>query len=571
MISNPSIDFPDLSLYDTLKKTVDEYPDNIAYEYLGYKVSYRNFMKQVDDLALRFRKMGVLRHDKVIICLPNCPQAMVSFYAINKLGAVSVMVHPLSSANEIEFYIRNSGSKMAITLGTFAKNFPKIGTFEGFQTLIVTSPVDMMPWISSTVAQIFNKDSRMPKGSLGFGVIRWQKMMKDKVDYVYKTFPTVAPDEPASILYTGGTTGLNKGAVHSSRTFNVTAYGMIELSGILGTGTTMLAEMPMFHGFGLCTCVHLPVCIGLKVILMPTFTLDSLSRMIVRKKVNFIAGVPTLYEKIIDNKHLKNADLSNLRGIFCGGDSMSIEAKARVDKFLAEHGSPVKIRIGFGCTECLTATAITPQFEERPGSVGVPIPGHMYKIVEPGTIDEVPDGTDGEMCISGPAIMLEYYNNPEETENVLKIHEDGRMWLHTGDIGVIDDGFIYFKNRIKRIIITSGYNVFPSQIEQILSQHPAVEASCVIGVPDKNRGAKVKAFVVLKDGYTKDKETEKSIFNFVRERTSAYSKPREYEFVDTLPKTKLGKVDYRLLESGQFDGTTEGGPINEQVTEHNLE
>ena len=560
MIANASIEIPEMSLYDVLKRTAEDHPNNTAYEYLGYKVSYRKFLDQVDDLSLRFRKMGVRREDRVIICLPNCPQAMVSFYALSRLGAISVMVHPLSSSNEIEHYIQDSGSKMAITLGKFADNFPKIGSIEGFQILIVTSPVDMMSKTRSAVARVLYKDARMPKGSLGFGMIRWKKMMKDDIGYVNKTVPNVSPDEPASILYTGGTTGVNKGAVHSSRSFNVTSMGMIELSGIYGTGTSMLAEMPMFHGFGLCTCVHLPVCIGLKVVLIPTFTLDSLCKTIVKGKINFMAGVPTLYEKLVDNKYLKNADLSFLKGIFCGGDSMSIESKERVDAFLAEHGCKVKVRIGYGCTECLTATAITPRDEERPGSVGIPIPGMQYKITKMGTTEEVSDCEDGEICISGPALMSGYYNNLSETDKVLKVHEDGNIWLHTGDVGKIDNGFIYFTNRIKRIIITSGYNVFPSQIEEILSRHPLVDSSCVIGVPDIIRGSKVKAVIVLKKGVEKSEETLASIHNYVKENTSAYSKPRDYKFVDSLPKTKLGKVDFKKLESSESQDDSQSSP-----------
>lgn len=549
MIESKAIEVPDLSLYDVLRNTATKHPENTAYEYLGHKETYRSFLAQVDDLSLRFRKMGVLRGDKVIICLPNCPQAMVSFYALNRLGAISVMVHPLSSSNEIEHFIRDSNSKMAITLGKFADNFPKIGSVEGFQTLIVTSPVDMMPRISGRIARLLYKDARMPNGHLGFGMIRWNKMMKDDVSFVSKDVPHVSADEPASILYTGGTTGTNKGAVHSSRTFNLTSMGMIELSGIYGTGTSMLAEMPMFHGFGLCTCVHLPVCIGLKVVLIPTFTLDSLCKTIVKERINFMAGVPTMFEKLVDNKYLAGADLSFLKGIFCGGDSMSIESKERVDRFLAAHGCKVKIRIGYGCTECLTATALTPRDEERPGSVGVPIPGMTYKITDLGTTDEISDGEVGEICLSGPALMEGYYNNLRETDNVLKVHEDGRVWLHTGDVGYIKDGFIYFKNRAKRIIITSGYNVFPSQIEEILSRHPLVDSSCVIGVPDILRGSKVKAVIVLKKGVEKSQDTLNSIHNFVKDNISAYAKPREYDFVDFLPKTKLGKVDYRKLES----------------------
>ena len=553
MISSPGIPVPELSLYDVLKKTAEEHPDNIAYEFLGYKADYRRFLSQVDDLSLRLRKLGVKKGDRTIICLPNCPQAFISFYALSRLGAVAVMVHPLSSSNEIEFYIMDSESKVCITMDMFADKFPKVGT-EGLETLIVTSVTDMFSPLKRTLARILVKDARPHKYD-DRDTMSWRKLVRMDVSKVDKDMPDVGPDEPASILYTGGTTGKNKGAVHSSRTFNVTSMGMIELSGILGEGDTMLTQMPMFHGFGLCTCVHLPVCIGLRCIIMPTFTLDSLCKTIVDEKVNFIAGVPSMYEKMVGNKYLEKEDLSFIRGIFCGGDCMSVEAKARFDDFIAAHGCKTKIRIGFGCTECLTATAITPKEEERPGSVGVPIPGMMYKIVEQDSIDEIADGEYGEMCISGPALMMEYFNNSEETEKVLRRHSDGRIWLHTGDLGYIDDGFIYFTNRIKRIIITSGYNVYPSQIEEVLSRHPLVESSCVIGVPDRLRGSKVKAFVVLKNGVERSEETEKSISSFVKKNVSAYAKPREYEFVDSLPMTKLRKVDYRCLERQAAEGS----------------
>lgn len=549
MIENPPIEIPDLSLYEVLKKTANEFPENIAYQYLGHSVTYRRFIAQVDDLSIRFRKMGIYEGDRMVICLPNCPQALVAFYALNRIGAISVMVHPLSSSNEIEYFIRDSGAKMAITFPRFLPNFPKIGSVEGFQTIIVTSPVDMMPKFKAKIMQLVSKEARMPGGSLGFGMIRWTKMMKDNTDAVVKDIPKVSTDAPASILYTGGTTGKNKGAVHTSRSFNTTSLGMIELSGVRGEGNKMLTEMPMFHGFGLCTCVHLPVCLGLTCILVPTFTLDSLCKIIVKEKVNFMAGVPTLYEKMIDNKYLANADLSFMKGIFCGGDSISVEAKARVDQFLLAHGSTTKIRVGFGCTECLTATALTPKTEERPGSVGIPIPGYKYMIADPETGKELPDGEDGEICMLGDSIMQCYYGHQAETDAVIKVHEDGNKWLHTGDLGCIIDGFLYFKNRIKRIIITSGYNVYPNQIEELLSHHQAVESSCVIGIPDPNRGSKVVAVIVLKKGVQESEETTASISQYVKANIAAYAKPRKYVFVDSLPKTKLGKIDYRSLEA----------------------
>lgn len=553
MIERPPIEIPELSIYEVLKSTSEQYPQKIAYEYLGQKVSYKALIESVDDFSLRLRALGLDQGDKVIICLPNCPQAVITFYAASRLGAVAVMVHPLSSSNEVEFYVRDSGAKIAVTMSMFADKFPPIN--DVFNTLIISSAVSTQPFIRRCIAKTLSKQARLAKIERNDYVL-WKTVMRMDISKVDRSMPKVGIDDDAAILYTGGTTGKNKGTVHSSRTFNVTAFGMIDLSGIYGLGENMLAEMPMFHGFGLCTCFHLPFCIGLKCIIMPDFTLDSICRTIVKKRINFIAGVPSLFEKIITNKHLQNADLSCLQGLFCGGDSMTVEAKARVDAFLKEHNCPTVIRIGYGCTECLTATCISPKGEERPGSIGVPIPGHKFMIAREDSDEECPDGEDGEICICGAAVMSRYLNNEEETAGVLRKHSDGNIWLHTGDVGCINDGFIYFKNRIKRIIITSGYNVYPSQIEGLLSTHPLVESSCIIGVPDNSRGMRVKAYIVLKEGNTPTDEVKESISNFVKSKVSSYAKPREYEYVTELPLTKLRKVDYRELEKRSQNSVT---------------
>ena len=235
--------------------------------------------------------------------------------------------------------------------------------------------------------------------------------------------------------------------------------------------------------------------------------------------------------------------------MFSGGDSLSIELKKKFDKFLKDHGATVTVREGYGTTECVTASCLTPVDLYREGSIGLPFPDTYYKVVRPGTIDEVPYGEDGEICLTGPTMMHGYVNQPEETASTLRRHDDGYVWLHTGDLGKMDeDGFIYFKQRIKRMIVTSGYNVYPSQLENIIDAHEAVQMSCVIGVPDSYRMQKVKAFVVLMPGVKDTPELKKELFEHCKKNIAKYAMPYEIEVRESLPKTLVGKIAYTVLE-----------------------
>ena len=269
---------------------------------------------------------------------------------------------------------------------------------------------------------------------------------------------------------------------------------------------------------------------------------------------NYIAGVPTLYEGITRNKDMDNVDLSCLMGVFSGGDSLTVEMKKKIDKFLADHGATVRVREGYGTTECVTASCLTPYNKEKEGSIGLPYPDTYYCICKPGTEEEVPFGTDGEICLRGPSVMLGYINHEEENRSTLRKHADGFTWLHTGDLGYMDDeGFIYFKQRIKRMIITSGYNVYPSQIENIIDALDEVQMSCVIGVPDSYKIQKVKAFVQLRPGIIPSEEIKSKILTHCRERIAKYAMPYDIEFREQLPKTLVGKIAYTVLEKEELE------------------
>ncbi|MEG2083385.1 MAG: AMP-binding protein, partial [Oscillospiraceae bacterium] len=348
----------------------------------------------------------------------------------------------------------------------------------------------------------------------------------------------------------GGTTGVTKGILLSNLNFNSLAKQTAKMSHCEICGTSMLAAMPVFHGFGLGVCIHTMMVEGGQSILVPRFDVKEYALLIKKNRPNFIAGVPTLYEALTRTNYLDGVELDCLMGVFSGGDSLSIEFKKKIDRYLDEHGSKVHVREGYGTTECVTASCLTPYNQEREGSIGLPYPDTYYKICEPGTVEEVAYDEEGEICLCGPSVMLEYLNHPEETAGTLCRHIDGHIWLHTGDLGVMDsDGFIYFKQRIKRMIVTSGYNVYPSQIENILDAHECVQMSCVIGVPDPYKIQKVKAYVVLKKGYEASDAQRTQLLDYCKKNIAKYAIPYDLEFRESLPKTLVGKVAYTVLEA----------------------
>ena len=364
-----------------------------------------------------------------------------------------------------------------------------------------------------------------------------------------------AANDCASILYSGGTTGTTKGIMLSNLNFNALGLQTIAASGFAPIdGMKMLSVMPVFHGFGLGIGIHTALIGGACCILVPQFNVKTYADLLIKKQPNIIPGVPTLFEALLRAEKLENADLSCLKGVFCGGDSLSIELKKKVDEFLKAHNASVQIRQGYGLTECVTASCLTPKDYNRVGSIGVPFPDTYYKIVKPGTTDEVDPNVEGEICISGPSVMLCYMNNESETANTLRRHADGRIWMHSGDLGKMDeDGFVYFSQRIKRMIITSGYNVYPGQLENIIDGHEKVLLSCVIGVKDPYKIQKVKAFVVLRPNYEPSDAIKQELFDYCRGQIAKYAMPYDIEFRTELPKTLVGKVAYRVLEEEEAE------------------
>ena len=547
------------SMYDKVAQIAVNYPNYIAYDFMGGKVKYKDFIRKVDECARALAAIGVKEGERVTICMPNAPQAVIMFYAVNKVGAVANMVHPLSSEKEIEFYLKESASAVCITLDRFYGKFENIRGNVPLRSLILTSIKDVLSPVKRK-GYYLAAGRKIKKVPANAEIVWWEKFLRDGADYHGPYHVVRKSEDPAVILYSGGTTGTTKGILLSNMNFNALSQQIIATNPMFKPGDKMLAVMPIFHGFGLGVCIHSMLSSGGRCLLIPRFNPQSYAKLLKKHKPNFIAGVPTLYEALLRLKTLNRVDLSCLKGVFSGGDSLSIELKKRFDAFLKEHNATIPVREGYGTTECVTASCLTPSHWAKEGSIGLPFPDTFYKIVKPGTEEEVPYGEEGEICLAGPTVMMEYINNPEETANTLRRHADGLTWVHTGDLGMMDeDGFIYFRQRIKRMIVTSGYNVYPSQIENVLDAHEYVHMSCVIGVPDPLKMQKVVAFVVLKPGLkVSQEEAKEAILEHCSKYVAKYAMPADIQFRDDMPKTLVGKVAYRILEEGELQKYAQG-------------
>ena len=544
---NNKINYPDLTIYELIEKTSLSYPSNYAYEYYGKKVTFREFIINIKKTASSLVELGVKPGDRVTICMPNTPSAIITFYAINMIGATASMIHPLSSSNEIEFYLNESNSKYILTIDLVYDKVVSVIDKTNVKKIIVSSVSDYMSNTKSALYWFFS--GRKNKIEKNDKAIFYSELLKLGVyDKDYKGVKRNSHDE-AVILYSGGTTGSPKGIVLSNLNFNALAMQLeMAVHDTASPGNSLLAVLPIFHGFGLAVSIHTPLYIGMKVILVPDFSPKKFGNLLKKYNPNFIIGVPTLYEALLKTKLRKN-DLSHLTCAVSGGDTLSPQFKSEIDNFLHEHGSKTTVRCGYGLTESTGACCLNPKQEYRDNSIGIPLPDMDFKIVKIGTKENANYMEDGEICISGPSVMKGYLNNKEETNKVKIRHIDGKVWLHTGDIGCMDeDGFVYFKQRLKRMIVSSGYNIYPSYMEDIIRSNKYVDTCSVIGIPHPYKKSVPKVYIVLKKDIKLTNGIKKEIKKYCEDNLVKYSWPYEYEYRDSLPKTLVGKVAYRELE-----------------------
>lgn len=537
---------PEGTLYSLIKDQVKDRDGMYAYSYYGHSVTYKEFMKQIDSAAKAFRSQGIRKGDVVTICMPNTPEAVISFYALNKIGAIASMIHPLSSEQEIKNYLINTNSVMMVMIDLcYEKVAGVIKETDVYKTILVSAGSSMS--IPMKLGYIFTKSYKIKKPYFKGEYLHWKDFIAKGSNYHGKIEAECDKDTPAVILHSGGTTGTPKGIVLSNGNFNSEAEQIKMLFTKLEPNDKVLAIMPVFHAFGLGVSIHAVLHIGACVDLIPQFDAKHFDKLLIQHEPSIIVGVPTLFEALL-NTNNKKLNLSKLKYVISGGDSLTESLGTKVNDFLLDHKADVQVMQGYGLSEASGAAILAHGDYNILGSIGIPFPGNSVKIVRPHTQDELPSGEVGEICISGPTIMMGYYNNEEETNDALQIHKDKKIWLHTGDMGYVrEDGVIYYQSRLKRMIISSGYNVYPQQIETVIESHEAVMKCTVIGIPHKYKVQVAKAIIVLKSGYNDTSSIKKSIKELCEKNLSRFSLPYEYEFRESLPKTLIGKVDFKKL------------------------
>lgn len=540
-------EYPECSAFFQLKKNAEDFPNLNALEFQGKAITFKDFISCVETLARALTAVGIKKSDIVSIVSPNVPQAVIMFYALNRIGAVANMIHPLLSEKEIQNHVEKTESKAVFILDAVYKKLSSINwKMQESPKIIIAQVADALPFWMKPLYALKNREKLILNPN--HHNIYWNDLLKLAVN------AESLPDEKgnaydlSTIIYTGGTTGEQKGAMFNNYSFTCYAIQTAEASGLDLKGKRCLGVLPLFHGFGLAFNVHAMLAGGTCLYLVPTYDFNKCNALIFKKKLNFIYGVPAFFEALSRHPKMENNDLSFMEALVSGGDKLSEKLQKRLNKLLEAGGSKYPIRNAYGQTESLTGCCINPIFKNVIGSVGLPCPDMKSKIVEIGSCNEVPVGVDGELCLTGPILTLGYYKNEEATRQILKKHDDGITWLHTGDIFNKDEnGYLYFRQRIKRMIITSGYNIYLSQVEDTVSECSIVKQCCAVGIDDTLTGQQIGLYVILNSPSDNNKSRD-IIMKHCKENLAEYSQPRKIIFIDEFPKTKMGKVDFKTLE-----------------------
>lgn len=529
------------SIYDMFYDAVRAYPKNKAMEYFDTEFTYRDLSERIEEVAQALLGLDVVPNESVTICMPNIPEAVFLIYAINKIGAVCNVIHPLSDHDDIVNAVEATQSSLIFTTDVSALKV------EGVRAKVVVCEVSnsMKPLLRTGYNLKNRKTLKYPAS-----FIKWKDFLA--MGIAYGPIIKRTKDDPAIIIYSGGTTGKSKGIVLSNLCFNSLATQCYAVCKEARPGNSILSALPIFHGFGLCVSIHVPLTLGLKCILLPKISVGDLNNTIKKKKPNLLPAIPTMLKAMTNNPPLGPDSLSSVKVILSGGDYLSDDVRAKVLEYFKECGSDAHIQVGYGLSEATAFIAATSEHIEETDNLGIANPDNIIKICDPETTKELKTGEIGEICVNAPTVMMGYLNEPQETADALRQHKDGYTWLHTGDLGFIDEGgVLHFTSRLKRMIISNGYNIYPTELENVINKCRYVASSVVVGVKDKVRQEAPKAVIVLKKGVHRTAEIEKEIAEFCKQNIAKNAQPAELEFTDSLPTTKIGKINYRQFQTDE--------------------
>ena len=537
-----SLNYFDGSMYDYLSESAYRNSDRNAYTFYNSTCTYKSFMKKISKIANALTRFNIVENECVTLCLPNTPESFALIYAINKIGAIANIVHPLSTTEEIKRALKETNSQVLFCSDV---SMPKARDIK-VKHFIMIPTSQSLKGILKTLYNFKNSNNM----KLEDNMMTWDEFLDYKLEkdvYVKRE-----SDDPAAIIYSGGTTGKQKGIILSNKNFNAMALQTITVCNKAVPGNTLLSALPIFHVFGLSIGVHSGLIGGMTLIIVPKLNTKKINSELKKYKPSVYPAVPSLLKMSLNGKDPGKNSLKDIKVAVVGGDYLSPQTKKEFEDFLHKHGSDAVIKIGYGLSEATGFSCTTAHINEekvKTNSLGIPNPDTIVKICEPNSDIEKSTNDIGEICISGPTIMMGYINEDNETKKTLIVHHDGRIYLHTGDLGYMDeDGVIFYSSRLKRMIISNGYNIYPLELENIISKCKYVESCTVVSVPHKIKNQTPKAVIVLKNGIEDTFEIRNEIKSYCFKNIARYALPSEYEFRKSLPVTAVGKVDYRKLQ-----------------------
>ncbi len=542
-------ELPQYKAFDYIYEKNIEYKNSVAFNYYGRKITYGQFFDQTESAGKAFLEAGVKKGDIVAIVAVSLPEVIYSFYGLNRIGAIANMIDPRTSAEGIKEYIKEADIKFVIVIDVAYEKILKAIEDTAVSNVVVVSPSDSLPSLKKSLYKISKKNIRTDSNHL-----RWNQFVENGKNHVL-TESAYVENECCVIVHTGGTTGMPKGVMLSNDNLNQSAFQLINSDFQMDRGDVWADIMPPFIAYGIGNGLHMPLVKGMEVVLIPAFDPKKYDELLIKYKPTHIVGVPSHYENIITSKKMNNRIISYLVSPVVGGDTMKIELEKKVNEFIKSHQGNNNVMKGYGMTEVSAAvSACMSDKINKPGSVGIPFAHTVISIFNPETGEELNVGEKGEVCMTGPNTMIGYYKNEEETNNILRKHADGKVWVHSGDVGYMDeDGFLFIEGRIKRIIVRhDGFKVFPSMIENVVLENNKVHECCSVGISDTNhaQGMLPIVYVVLSsEGLKEKEEAVKEIRKLCREELPEYAQPKGIKVIDTLPLTSIGKVDYRKLEA----------------------
>ncbi|QKG84023.1 long-chain fatty acid--CoA ligase [Kroppenstedtia pulmonis] len=532
-----SLDYPDVPITYYLEKAAEEFPDREALYFMGKRITYRNLLQDVYRMAHALRDLGVQPGDRVAIMLPNSPQAVIAYYAVLLMGGIVVQTNPMYKERELEHQLKDAGAELIICLDLVYAQVAKIREKTAIKQVVVTSIKDYLPFPKNWLYPLkLKKDGvtiDIPDES---GIHTFTGLLKKALSDPISS-QVQSTEEVALLQYTGGTTGLAKGAMltHRNILVNVIQCDSWLLKGERGKEKS-LGIVPFFHVYGMTVVMNYSIYLAATMVLVPRFDVEEVLKLIQKEKPTLFPGAPTIYVALINHPDIAEYDLGSIEACISGSAPLPLMVQEKFEKLTG--GRLVE---GYGLTEASPVTHANPIWKGRKnGSIGMPWPDTDCRIVDPATGEEVEEGEMGLLQVKGPQVMKGYWNREGETARTIQ-----NGWLNTGDIATMDDeGYFYIMDRQKDLIIASGYNIYPREVEEVLYDHPGIQEAAVVGVPDPYRGETIKAFIVVKSGHT---VTEEELKKYCRENLANFKVPRLYEFRDELPKTMVGKVLRRVL------------------------